>query len=120
MSSSLKIIEHEGEIVTTHGVFKESEYKERIAQIEAKEKELFAERIQKKAEAPKGECPFSRGLYSTCRQGCALYTGEICSLKTMGGGIETKGRRCPFRALSCTSDCMLYNNGCALNGQKGI
>ena len=120
MSNSLKIIEHEGEIVTTHGVFKESEYKERIAQIEAKENELFAERIQKKAEAPKGECPFSRGLYSTCRQDCALYMGGACSLKAMGGGIETRGRMCPFKAGRCASDCMLYNNGCALNGQKGI
>lgn len=116
----MKIIEHERGIVTSRGTFKESEHKARLAQIEAKEKELLAEASKKEAEAPKGSCPFSKALRPTCRPDCALYTGGACSLKAMGGGIETRGRRCPFKAEGCASDCMLYNNGCALNGQKGI
>lgn len=118
MSNRLKIVEHEPMVVTSYGTFPQSQVAEAAKNAAAAIRAAEEEQHRKAAEGPKGSCPFSKALNPTCRPDCAMYMGGGCSLKAMGGGIETKGRRCPFKVESCALDCMLYSNGCALLGRK--
>lgn len=110
------IVEHEKEIVTSHGTVKESHMKQFIADRKAAETRYYANLVEEQAKLPKlKNCPFrSNSLDTRCKRNCALYHDGNCSLAT--GERSTDGGICPLSSITkCSEACAVYGqNGCGL------
>lgn len=100
-----------------------SAFHERQKAADARRKEEAEHRAAEEAKKPKYSCPFSSGMYNTCRrEECPLYIADRCSIATIADrqGVEieakttNKKQRCPFSIYSRCESCALHRNGCAI------
>lgn len=109
-----EIIEHEMEVTTTFGTFKQSQMGAAIAQRKKAEKEAYAKALQEneKRMAMKN-CPFRSDKHDVkCQKNCAMHHDGRCGLAT--GERSTDGGVCPFAnfLIKCGTDCALCSDGC--------
>ena len=64
-------------------------------------------------EPQRGLCPF-RNHRSRCSTRCSLYQGDGCMIAARPADKDTKGKNCPFSAITCTNTCAAYNQGCTV------
>jgi len=109
-----KIIEHETEVVTTYGTFKQSAVGAEIAQRKKAEAAAYAKAIQEaEKRAVRKSCPFRSDRHDVkCQEKCAMHHDGRCGLAT--GERSTDGGDCPFAnyPIKCSSACALYSDGC--------
>lgn len=109
-------IEHEPEISLGGRMIPVSEadaYRESLKRSEEITKREKTEALER--ERKLGDCPFSNGIQSKCKTGCAFYSDAGCMKSP-----ETLGRHCPISNYNCRENCMLYDNGCQLIKRIGV
>lgn len=111
----MEIVEHEPIIVTTTGTVRARDVEEHNAAIKRQMEDQQHRKQEAEASTPTVACPFNRGMTTTCKTACALYSPEGCAIKKMATKAATetaeshKGARCPFSVgRACSESCALF------------